>query len=265
MNQLLLMIFLFAFVGVMFMMTLLWIISIRINNVSIVDIFWGIGFIVVSGIYLYFDEEIRARDIMVFVLVAIWGLRLSLYLLLRNYGKPEDFRYQEFRKKYGAHRYWWFSFFQVFLLQGALITIISLPLLGVILHTRTDELNFIDVLGIGAWIIGFMFETVGDYQLMKFKSNISNKGKVLDTGLWKYTRHPNYFGDAAVWWAFGLFAIAAGAYWYIVGSIIMTYLIVRISGVALLEESLRGKKPEYKDYITRTSSFFPWPPKKPRS
>lgn len=247
------------------MMTSLWIISIIIKNVSIVDIFWGVGFIVVSAIYLYLDQEIQARDILVFVLVAIWGLRLSLYLLYRNYGKPEDYRYQEFRIKYGAHRYWWFSFFQVFLLQGFLITIISLPLLGVSLYTQSDQLNFMDFLGLGIWIVGFLFEAIGDYQLTKFKSDPVNYGKVLDSGLWRYTRHPNYFGDATVWWAYALFAMAAGAYWYIIGSIVMTYLIVRISGVALLEESLKKQKPEYREYIQRTSSFFPWPPRRSKS
>ena len=259
------MIFLLAFIGVMIMMTSLWIISIIIRNVSIVDIFWGIGFVIVAGIYLYFDKEIQTRDIIVFVLVTIWGLRLSLYLSYRNYGKSEDYRYQEFRRKYGAHRYWWFSFFQVFLLQGVLITVISLPLLGVSLSSHKDELNFIDFLALGVWIVGFLFETVGDYQLMKFKSKGSNKGKVLDKGLWRYTRHPNYFGDAAVWWAYGLFAIASGAYWYIAGSPIMTYLIVRISGVSLLEQSLKEKKPEYREYIQKTSSFFPWPPRRIKS
>ncbi len=259
------MIFLYGFIGVMTMMTLLWLISIKIKNVSIVDIFWGIGFIVAYGIYFYLDAEWQTRDYLVLILVTIWGLRLSIYLFIRNRGKGEDFRYREFRKRYGEDRYWWFSFFQVFLLQGVLVAIISLPLLGISSHTQSSNLNFFDYLATLVWIIGFVFETVGDLQLSRFKSTPSNKGKVLNTGLWRYTRHPNYFGDATVWWAYGLFAIAAGAYWYIIGSLIMTYLIIRISGVSLLEESLKKKRPEYVDYMKRTSSFIPWPPKEPQN
>ncbi|NND52929.1 MAG: DUF1295 domain-containing protein [Flavobacteriaceae bacterium] len=243
-------------------MTLLWVVSIPLKNVSIVDIFWGIGFIVASTVYFFYDDEHFTRQLIVFILVAIWGLRLSVYLLIRNYGKGEDFRYQEFRRTYGRDRYWWVSFFQVFLLQGVLIGLISLPLYGVHSNTSTNTLNFIDYMALGVWLIGFLFESVGDYQLARFKANPSNKGKVLDSGLWKYTRHPNYFGDATVWWAFGLFSLAAGAYWQIVGSLIMTYLIIKISGVALLEKSLDDKKPEYKDYVKRTNAFFPWFPKK---
>lgn len=253
---------LYAFTGVMSMMIVLWLISIPLKNVSIVDIFWGIGFIVANVIYLCLDDEWQIRDTIVFILVLIWGLRLSIYLLIRNYGKPEDYRYQEFRRFYGEQRYWWLSFFQVFLLQGALITIISLPLLGISTYSDSESLNIIDYLAIIVWIIGFLFETLGDYQLAKFKSNPLNKGKVLDKGLWRYTRHPNYFGDAAIWWSYGLFSIAAEAYWQVIGSLIMTYLIIRISGVSLLERSLTEQKPEYKDYIERTSSFFPWLPKR---
>ena len=243
-------------------MTCLWLVSIPLKNVSIVDIFWGIGFIVANSVYVFMDSEQFTRDLLVYVLVAIWGLRLSLYLLIRNYGKAEDFRYQEFRRTYGAKRYWWFSFFQVFLLQGTLVAIISLPLLGVRIGTESNELTILDYLALLVWIIGFFFEAVGDFQLSRFKKNPENKGKVLNTGLWRFTRHPNYFGDATVWWSFGLFSIAAGAYWQVIGSLIMTWLIIKISGVSLLETTLKEEKPEYNDYIKRTSAFFPWPPKR---
>ncbi len=261
-NLIILIIYLYAFLAVMTLMLLLWIISIPLKNVSIVDMFWGIGFVIVITVYVLFSENLFIRELLVSVLVAIWGFRLSFYLMGRNYGKPEDFRYQEFRKEYGAHRYWWFSFFQVFLLQGVLIMIVSLPLLGIHEKTLSDDLNFLDYVGITIWIIGFVFESVGDYQLTQFKKEPTNKDKVLDSGLWRYTRHPNYFGDAMVWWSFGVFSIAAGAFWHIVGTLIMTYLIVNISGVALLEKSLNDKKPKYWDYIKRTNAFFPWFPKK---
>lgn len=256
------MIFLWAFLAVFLLMTLLWLISIPLKNVSIVDIFWGIGYLVAISIYTFLSDEIFTRQWVLFVLVLIWSLRLSGYLFFRNYGKGEDFRYQEFRRHFGAERYWWFSFFQVFLLQGALIVLVSAPLLGVNLYTKSNELNTLDYLAILIWVIGFLFESVGDYQLSKFKSNLDNKGKVLDTGLWRYTRHPNYFGDAAIWWSFGLFSIASGAYWHIAGSLIMTYLIIKISGVSLLERSLNDAKPQYRNYVSKTSAFIPWFPKK---
>lgn len=255
------MVFLWAFAGVIILMTLLWIVSIPLKNVSIVDPFWGIGFIVATSVYFFFEGEMLSRNILVYVLVSIWGLRLSIYLLIRNYGKGEDFRYQEFRRQYGPNRYWWFSLFQVFLLQGALIMFVSLPILGVRTHTITNELNAIDYFAVLVWIVGFLFESIGDYQLARFKKDATNKGKVLNTGLWRYTRHPNYFGDAAVWWSFGLFSLSSGAYWHIVGSILMTYLIIKISGVSLLETSLNKAKPKYKEYIAKTNAFLPWLPK----
>jgi steroid 5-alpha reductase family enzyme len=243
-------------------MIILWSISVIIKNVSIVDVFWGLGFVIVNGIYFYLSENFQLRSIIVLLLVSIWGLRLSIYLGLRNIGKSEDFRYQEFRRKYGAHRYWWFSFFQVFLLQGALIMIISLPLLGIHYFSENKDLSILDYMGITLWLIGFIFESLGDYQLAKFKKDPRNNNKVLNTGLWKYTRHPNYFGDTVVWWAYAIFCISAGAYWPILGSVIMTFLIIKVSGVALLEEDISDRRPEYKMYIDKTSSFFPWFPKK---
>jgi len=197
------------------MVTLLWLWSIFIKNVSIVDIFWGFGFVVVNALYVFMSEELNPRKILVLVLVLIWGLRLAIYLAIRNIGKGEDFRYQEFRRNYGAERYWWFSYFQTFLLQGALIIIVSLPLLGISASNNSGELNLID-----------------------------------------------YFGDSAVWWAYGIFSIAAGSYWQIIGSIIMTLLIIRVSGVALLEKTLNKSKPQYREYIQKTNAFFPWFPKK---
>lgn len=252
----------YAALIILALVTLLWIWSVFIKNVSIVDIFWGFGFVVINVIYAYMSGVLNARKILILTLVSIWGIRLVIYLAIRNIGKGEDFRYQEFRRNYGPKRYWWFSFFQTFLLQGVLIMIISLPLLGIHSSATSGDLNVLDYLGILVWIIGFTFETVGDFQLARFKKNVKNKGKVLNKGFWKYTRHPNYFGDSAVWWAYGIFSIAAGSYWQIIGSIIMTLLIIKISGVSLLEKTLKDTKPQYRDYIQKTNSFFPWFPKK---
>jgi len=230
---------------IIILVTVLWIWSIFIKNVSIIDIFWGLGFVVVNVFYALMYGDLTPRKLLVLTLVGIWGLRLSF----RKNGKG-----------YGPKRYWWFSFFQTFLLQAILIMIISIPLFAINTSSSSGDLNSLDYLGILVWCIGFIFESVGDYQLMRFKQNLNNKGKVLDSGLWKYTRHPNYFGDSAVWWSYALFCIASGSYWQIIGSIIMTLLIIHISGVSLLEKSLKESKSMYKDYIIKTSSFFPWFP-----
>lgn len=256
--------FLQASLVILVLLTLLWIWSVIIKNASIVDIFWGLGFVLVNAFYVLMSGDLNARKILVLVLVSTWGIRLTIYLAWRNIGKGEDFRYQEFRRKYGPKRYWWFSFFQTFLLQGILIMIVSLPLLGIHASDSAGELKVLDYIGIIVWIIGFSFEAGGDFQLSRFKTDITNKGKVLSTGFWKYTRHPNYFGDSAVWWAFAIFSIAAGSYWQIIGSVIMTLLIIKISGVALLEKTLNNTKPQYREYIQKTSSFFPWFPKNKR-
>jgi steroid 5-alpha reductase family enzyme len=244
------------------LVSLLWLWSALIKNVSIVDIFWGFGFVVVNAFYVFNLEHITPRNLLLLILVSIWGLRLTIYLAVRNIGKGEDFRYQQFRQDYGEKRYWWFSYFQVFLLQGVLILIVSLPLLGVHSSKTSSALIWLDYIALIVWSIGFSFEAGGDYQLYQFKKNQKNKGKVLNTGFWKYTRHPNYFGDAAVWWAYALFSIAAGGYWQTIGAIIMTLLIIKVSGVALLEKTLHNTKPRYKEYIEKTHSFFPWFPKK---
>lgn len=254
-------VYLLGFGVVMAMLTAVWIVSVKLTNASIVDPFWGLGFVLLA-IYYYFSSEGDAtRKVVVLLLASVWGLRLFGYLLFRNAGKPEDYRYAQFRKQYGPERYWWFSFFQVFLLQGILLWLISSPLL--VAQQGSDRpFGMLDVLGLTLWIIGFSFEAGGDYQLSKFKSDVSNKGKVLNTGFWKYTRHPNYFGDACVWWGFALFATAAGSYWPILSSVLITFLLLKVSGVALLEKALKKNKPEYEDYVRRTPSFFPWFPKK---
>lgn len=248
---------------VVFLVTLLWLLSVYLKNVSIVDAFWGCGFVILA-IYYFFatsDGELHPRKVLLLVLAGIWGLRLSIYLSIRNWGKPEDFRYQKFRKDYGVHRYWWFSFFQVFLLQGFLLWIISAPLLSVPYFSSGKQLNALDYIAVIIWVIGFLFEAVGDYQLSKFKANPSNKNKVLNTGLWEFTRHPNYFGDATIWWSFGIFSVAAGSYLPLIGCFIMNLLLLKVSGVVLLERTLTSSKPGYKEYMEQTSAFFPWFPK----
>jgi steroid 5-alpha reductase family enzyme len=199
---------------------------------------------------------------MITALVTLWGLRLSIYLFWRNFGHGEDYRYQQFRKDFGPERYWWVSFFQVFLLQGILMSLVALPLLGVFVGDTGGSLTIYDSVAAILWLIGISFEAGGDYQLTTFKKDQKNKGKVLNTGFWKYTRHPNYFGDAAVWWSFGLFALISGSYYTIIGSLLMNILLLKISGVSFLERSLKSTKPQYEEYIKNTSAFFPWFPGK---
>ena len=243
-------------------LTALWLISVVIKNASIIDSFWGIGYIILVYFYQSQAKSFDLANWLLVSLVTVWGLRLSIYLMIRNSGKGEDFRYQEFRRKYGPHRYWWVSFFQVYLLQGVLLSMVSLPLLGALFTNNNSgtSIAFI-IIGLVVWLIGFVFETIGDYQLSNFKRQ-GKPGELLSSGLWRYTRHPNYFGDAVVWWGFGLFSIANGLYLPLLGSLLMTVLLMRVSGVTLLESTLIESKSGYLEYIQRTSSFFPWFPKK---
>jgi steroid 5-alpha reductase family enzyme len=251
-----------AFLVIMFLMTLLWMLSVLLKNVSIVDLFWGLGFVVTSTFYFFKTGGVEPRKIIISVMVFVWGCRLSGYLAWRNIGKGEDFRYTQFRKKYGETRYWWISFFQTFLLQGVLMWLISAPLLGAQFFGKNNPMGVLDFIGIGLWIIGLSFEAGSDLQLSRFKADTKNKGKVLNKGFWRYTRHPNYFGDSAVWWGYGFICLSAGSYFPVLGSVLMTALIIKVSGVALLEKSLKEQKPDYKEYIENTSAFLPWFPKK---
>lgn len=253
-------IYLLAFAAIMLMMTLLWLVSIKLRNVSIVDLFWGFGFVVAGWVYFINTEGFETRKILLMSLVTVWGLRLSIYLAWRNLGKGEDFRYQKFRKDFGDG-YWWYSFFSVFLLQGILMWLISVPLLGAQFYPE-KTLGVLDFIGVAIWVIGFVFEAGGDLQLARFKANPANRGKVLDTGFWHFTRHPNYFGDAAVWTGYGLICISGGSYWPVLGSVLMTALIIKVSGLALLEKTLNTTKPGYQEYVRKTSAFIPWFPKK---
>jgi steroid 5-alpha reductase family enzyme len=242
-------------------MTVLWLVSLYLKNSSIVDIFWGTGFVIANWVYFALSPDgFPLRKWLIGILVTIWGLRLSIYILWRNRGKPEDFRYRKWRQEAG-NRWWWQSYFQVFLLQGLLLWIISAPLLVAQYSGLPDRLTVIDAVAVLFWAVGFFFESVGDWQLVRFKGDPANKGKVLDTGVWRYTRHPNYFGDAAQWWGYYLIGACAGGWWAIFSPVLMTLLLLRVSGVALLEKTLETR-PGYKEYVERTNTFIPGPPKK---
>lgn len=241
--------------------TLVWLLSLRLRDSSIVDIFWGLGFVIVGWFYFAATDGFILRKLLIITLVSLWGLRLTAYLAYRNIGKPEDFRYRKWRGEHGRS-YWWVSYFRVFLLQGVVMWVVSMPLLSAQINPQPATLTILDGLGLLVWCVGFYFEAMGDWQLMRFKANPANKGHVLQSGLWRYTRHPNYFGDATQWWGFYLIAAAGGGWLSILSPLLMTFLLVRVSGVAMLERTLRREKSEYADYIRRTSAFIPMPPRK---
>ena len=242
-------------------MLLLWLLSLRLRNAAIVDIFWGSGFGLLAWLYFALSAGFLPRKLLVATLVTIWGVRLSVHIWRRNHGRPEDFRYRAWRVQW-AGNFAWRSLLQVFMLQGALMWLISAPLLLAQTATAPAALGLLDGLGTLLWLAGFIFEAGGDWQLERFKANPDNAGRIMDSGLWRYTRHPNYFGDALMWWGLYLLAAASPAGVWAIGSpLLMTVLLMRVSGVTLLEKSL-GQRPEYREYIARTPAFFPWRPKR---
>ena len=237
-----------------------WVISVIAKNASIVDIVWGLGFVLVGWVSFGVGDGDDTRGWVIAVLVSLWGLRLAGYLARRNLGHGEDYRYRAMRKHWGP-RFPIISLVTVFTLQGVLMWVVSLALqLGQV--EKSPGFGPIGTMGVLVWAVGLFFEAVGDMQLRRFKSDPANEGRVMSSGLWRYTRHPNYFGDAVVWWGIAIVAAEAGvgAFGFI-GAAVMTFLLVRVSGVALLEKSLRKRKPEYEEYVRRTSSFFPRPPR----
>lgn len=248
--------------AVALLMVTMWLVSLLMADASIVDIIWGFGFVVVAATSAALGEGFADRRWILLSLVAVWGLRLSGYLAWRNLGHGEDYRYVAMRKHWGD-RFWWVSLFQVFLLQGALMWVVSLPVQLAATGVEPGSFGPLAYLGVAVWTVGLLFETIGDAQLARFKRDPDNAGRVMDQGLWRYTRHPNYFGDFCVWW--GLFLIAAEvpvARWGVIGPIVMSTLLLRVSGVAMLEKTIGTRRPGYAEYIERTSAFFPRPPKR---
>lgn len=241
------------------LMLVIWLVSVKLHDVSIVDACWGMGFVVIAWVTFALTGENAARKVLLAALTSIWGLRLSLYLAWRKLGTPEDSRYQAMRASIGP-KFWWVSLFLVFGLQGLIMNIVALP----VMSGQLDEspLGICAVMGVVLWSVGLIFETVGDYQLARFKADANNRGKVMDSGLWRYTRHPNYFGDFMIWWGIFFAAQGEGSWWTFVGPLVMSILLLRVSGVTLLERSLQTSKPGYAEYMARTSAFFPWPPRR---
>lgn len=252
---------LIAAITIAVVMVTTWIISLIIKNASIVDIVWGAGFAVTSWVLVATVDGDSGRQTLLAVMVGLWGMRLALYLAKRNLGHGEDWRYKAMRKKKGKN-FGIISLVTVFGLQGALMWTVSLP---VIIGNADDSpgVGPIAVMGILLWIVGLTFEAVGDYQLAKFKKDPANATKVMDKGLWSLTRHPNYFGDALLWWGIGIVGAETGTGIFgFIGPVVMTFFLLKISGVPMLERSLSRRREGYADYVARTSGFIPRPPKK---
>ena len=246
------------------LMVCVWLLSLPLKDASIVDMFWGLGFVLVAWTTWAQAPGDPTRKLILAVLMTIWGLRLSGYIAWRNIGHGEDPRYQAMREKAG-NKFPLTSLVRVFLLQGVVMWIVSLPVQAGQVPESPAAPTWLDWLGIALWAAGVIFESVGDVQLARFKANPENRGRVLDHGLWRYTRHPNYFGDFLMWWGIYLIALAASpakTWWTAIGPALMSFFLMRVSGVTLLEKSLKQSKgPAYARYIERTNAFFPGPPK----
>lgn len=241
-------------------MSFWFLISVEIKRNDIADVAWGLGFVMMAGVSFFISGQTSIRSILVFVLISVWGLRLAWHIHKRNHGKPEDYRYRKWREDWGK----WFylrSYFQIYMLQGVLLFIIVSP---VILMNESEEagLGIFDFVGILVWLTGFLFETIGDAQLASFRKNPANKGKLIQSGLWKYSRHPNYFGEVTLWWGIWFFTIGVGQAWLgLIGPVVITLLILFVSGVPMLEKKYEGR-PDWEAYKRKTSKFFPMPLRK---
>lgn len=247
-----------------------WLLSIKLRDVSIVDSAWSL--MLLGAAVTYFmgnmaSNNLDLRSIIILALISIWAIRLSLYITWRNIGEKEDHRYHAIREKYSPN-FVVKSLFIIFLFQAVLAWIISMPLFATLVNyaaqTTTTTQIILDIVAITFVLLGLFFESTGDWQLARFNANPANKDKVMDNGLWRYSRHPNYFGECLIWWGFYLFALSSGAWWSIISPLIMTWLLLKFSGVVMLEETIVNRRPAYRDYIRRTNAFFPGRVKKIR-
>lgn len=241
-------------------MALVFVVALFKKDNSIVDIAWGLGFILVTLLTFFLEKEFFVRHVLVTVLVLIWGIRLTVHIFIRNRGRGEDFRYAQWRREWGK-LFVLRSFFQIFMLQGLMLLIIAYPVM-LTNHSRETGLSYLDLAGVFLWVKGFFFEVGGDLQLSRFKKNPGNKGKIMSSGLWKYTRHPNYFGETVMWWGIFLIALSVKLGWTaIISPAIITFLLLRVSGVTMLEKKYFGNK-DFEEYAGKTNAFIPWFPKK---
>jgi steroid 5-alpha reductase family enzyme len=249
-----------ALIAVLALLT--WIASLVQRDASLVDRMWSLMIAGPALVYAAQAGWTSARAIAVLVLVLAWGVRLSAYITWRNWGHGEDRRYQEIRAR-NEPGFAFKSLYLIFALQMVLAWIVSAPTLAALVGDH--EFGALDVAGIAIALVGFLFEAIGDAQMAAFKGDAANKGQVMDRGLWRYTRHPNYFGETCFWWGIWLIALAAGgaaAIWTGLSPALMTVLLLKVSGVALLEKDIVERRPAYRDYVARTNAFIPGPPRR---
>jgi steroid 5-alpha reductase family enzyme len=236
-----------------------WLYSLYRKNVNIVDSLWSLMFLAGAVCYAAMASHFSAASLLLLILVAVWAVRLSLFLAVRNRGEEEDRRYREIRANNEPH-FGFKSLYIIFGLQAVLAWIISIPLLMAL--SIDSGIGYLELAALAIWVVGFVFEATADLQLYRFKSNPQNKGKVLDTGLWAYSRHPNYFGEFLIWWAYFLFALSAGAWWTVFSPLLMTLLLLKVSGVSLMEKGITERRANYREYIESTNAFFPGRPRR---
>ena len=252
--------FLFAILVLLVFMSLVFVLALALADNSIVDVAYGLAFVLVtwSAFWLYGDGDLRQW--LVVALVSLWGVRLAGHILLRKRGEEgEDSRYRKWREEWGES-FVWRSFLQVFMLQGGVVFVVALPVLLVIRESG-GPLGWLDLFGATVWMVGFLFEAVGDWQLLRFKQNPANQGRIMQDGLWRYTRHPNYFGEATLWWGVWLIALQVPyGVLAIASPVLIDFLLLKVSGIPMLEEKYRGN-PEFEAYRAKTNALFPWFPK----
>ncbi|WP_321366412.1 DUF1295 domain-containing protein [uncultured Desulfuromusa sp.] len=253
-------VFLFAIILLLIFMTLVFFVALWRKDNSIVDIAYGLAFVLVSWTGFLSYGSSHSRQFLLLTLITIWGLRLATHISLRKRREDgEDPRYRQWRESWGK-TFIWRSFLQIFMLQGTIIFLVSLPILLVI-NKPGGELGTLDLLGLLIWLIGFTFEAVGDWQLLRFKQSSANRGRIIQSGLWRYTRHPNYFGEATLWWGIMLIALNSPSGWLaVISPLLINFLLLKVSGIPMLESKYQGNA-EFAAYKNRTNAFFPWMPK----
>jgi steroid 5-alpha reductase family enzyme len=247
----------YALPGLLGLGVVAWAVATAKRNAGLVDIFWSIFFLLAVGVYVALAGG-GARALLVAGLVALWSLRLAGYLAIRNWGAPEDHRYRAIRAR-NEPGFAWKSLYLVFGLQAVLAWLISAPLAAAV--AAPMPLTALDVAGAAIVLFGVVFEATADAQLARFKADPASTGRVMDRGLWRYSRHPNYFGEFCVWWGFYVLALAAGGWWTVFSPLGMSLLLLRVSGVTLLEKDISERRPAYREYVARTNAFFPGPPR----
>jgi steroid 5-alpha reductase family enzyme len=237
----------------------MWLLSVKLRDVSIVDSAWSIFFLLFALVFAWRQGDRSVGTLAMLVLVAAWALRLSIYITWRNHGHGEDRRYQAIRAR-NQPNFEFKSLYLVFLLQAVLAFVIAMPLLPAL--NGANDANLVTWLGMAVAAFGLLFETIGDAQMARFKADPASAGQVMDRGLWRYTRHPNYFGESVFWWGVWIASASLGGAWTVFSPVLMTFLLLRVSGVPLLEADLKQRRPAYAEYLRTTSSFVPWPPKR---